>query len=145
MATYTFQEPETLSQEYSVYLTKEDGRVSEQTFVVFVETTDVAPISLTPATFGADYRLDDFSNVMNTTILFPPSEQRVTFSFIILSDDLREEDEGFLASSAPATSEGGVDAPSYLVPTNSDAFIIIASDIVPIGEVLFMYVCMFQK
>lgn len=108
--------------------------VSEQTFHVDVEVSGSLPpgSSLQPAILGDDYQISD-TNGSSVTIVFPPSAQRVSFSFFLLPDDVSEGDEGFLASSAPSESTSG---PAYLNPIGlaAESLVVISSGQPPIGE-----------
>lgn len=112
-----------------VFLAKEDGRISEQTFMVFVQTSGLTPpgTDIQPASISDDYRLLGTNNT-SVVISVPPSAQRVPFSFALLSDNVPEGTESFLASSEPSG------APTYLNPTSlfAETFIVISSG--PDGE-----------
>ena len=109
-----------------VYLTKEDGMVSEQSFLVGIQVTDSVPpgTGIQPAIIGDffDYHLvrGDQSSV---TLSFPASKSRINVPFTLLADSLPEETEAFqLASVSP---EGMFISPETLT---SETFVIIEDD-----------------
>ena len=115
-----------------VYLAKEDNVVSEQTFGIFVQTSDSIPPGegISPATINVDYRIGRLDPV----ITFSPNQQRVLFSFQLLLDIFPEGTEAFLASSTAADSGeiSGMrfDYSEYLPPIRlaAETFIIIEDD-----------------
>ena len=116
--------------------------LSEQTFLIDIEVTDTSVSLLQPATFGSDYQLSD-TNGSSVVITFPPSAQRVPFSFVLLPDNLPEGDEGFLARSEGSQSSS---APTYLNPRvlAAESFIVITSTRPPIGEWKVVFVATYQ-
>ena len=117
-----------------IYLIKEDNVLSEQTFIVEIQTSDSVPSGsgFNPATINVDYELGVTGTA--TALLFPPNIQRILFSFTLLSDNLPEGTEAFLASSAPEDNAevGGVefDVPGFLSPISlsQETFIVIGDD-----------------
>ena len=91
-----------------VLLTKEDNRVSEQTFSVTVtvsapaSSTRPATLKTVDTTISIDYSLPTIRNSIQLT--FPPNSQNISFPFFLNSDDLPEGTEGFQASSTSSSS-----------------------------------------
>lgn len=139
-SSYTYTEPmfeETIDRFFTsgsgpIFLTKEDGVISEQTFIVVVETSNNVPPdqpTIQPASLNEDYLLS-----MPTVVLqFPPFQQQLLVQITLLPDDDPEGTEAFLATSAAGDRETiGVDefVPSYLSPTTffAAANVIIEDD-----------------
>ena len=89
----------------NVTLVKEDGRVSEQRYGVGITVSN--PQMLSPATLEPDDTSINFdyafSNPGQTFIVleFLPSQQSITFVFLLNGDELSEGTEAFQASSTP--------------------------------------------
>ena len=75
---------ETIDQSFAedsgpVYLVKQDGVISEQTFIVVVQMTSSVPVgkNIQPATFGEDYLVGSGSSVtMSAVLLFQNNVQK---------------------------------------------------------------------
>lgn len=129
-SSYNFTEPLSNSV-FEVFLAKENGRTSEQTFKVVIQVFDSGfhlNESSKLATLLNDFHIADaeFQNVSTVTLDFPSSLQRIIFNFILLQDNVTESTEVFIASSAPAeltTAPNGeiLHIPTYLSPTNLSA------------------------
>ena len=105
---YFHIEPDFFRLVSQVLLTKEDNRVSEQTFSVTVtvsapaSSTRRATLETVDSTISIDYSLPTLRNSIQLT--FPPNSQNISFSFFLNSDDLPEGTEGFQASSTSSSS-----------------------------------------
>lgn len=104
-----------------VFLTKENGRISEQTFKVIVQVSDLGFVPPDPdtqlATLNDDYLITDakFQDTSSVTLEFPPSQQKINFTFTLLQDDIPEGEEVFHATLIP----GPTGEPQYIPnPTN---------------------------
>ena len=88
---YTFIEPP-FEEEYHIFLATEDGRKSEQMFMV---STVMVPVDdsdfYEQATVGEDFIAKDVFR----QILFEPFIQRVQYNFTLLSDNVTEVKEAF--------------------------------------------------
>ena len=127
--SYTFKEPEFDDEIYQVYLVKEDGVVSEQTFIIVVQFIDIAPLGskFQPATIGEDY------SVRSAVLQFQSISQRLVILFSLLSlfkDDIPEGRKAFLMTSAPPDLGPDVVVPRYLPPITlfAAACVIIGDD-----------------
>ena len=130
--TYNVRKDPTTALTYNngpVFFVKEDGQISEQTFMILVQASGstVPGTDIQPASINDDYQLL-FSSNTSVVISFPPSAQRVPFGFTILQDSDPEETEAFLASSEP------YGAPTYLNPTSLFAETLITISSRPRGE-----------
>lgn len=139
-ASYTFAEPSSPDQ-YNIYLAKEGGVVSEQTFFVGVNVSRPLPPGspLQPALLGRDYLIGASNNDSFTVVTLPPFLQRAPFIVTLLPDNVTEGDEGFIASLAPS---GLGSAPTYLNPIGlaAESLIVISSRLPPVGEWKWMLV-----
>ena len=154
MAQYTYTEPKfdtTIDDselfDSPVYLVKEDDVESEQTFFVLIQVSNSVPSGsgFNSALLNSDYTLG-VSGTSDSTVSelqFSPSDQRLLFSFTLLSDDLPEGTEAFHAFLAPKSS-GVVNgttlnnsAPVFDLPMNLSqaAYIVIEDD-----ECKFVYI-----
>ena len=126
--SYTFEEPEFDDEIDQVYLVKQDGVVSEQTFVVVVQFIDTAPLgsNIQPATFDVDYSV----SLRPAVLIFQNISQRLLVRFSLFKDNIPEGIEAFLMTSAPGDLGPDVVVPSYLPPItlSADAFVIIEDD-----------------
>ena len=77
-----------------IFLVKENNVLSEQTFLISIQVTDSAPVSIQPATLGQDYRFGQVGQTSQTEV-FLPSQQRNPFLFELLTDTLAEGTEAF--------------------------------------------------
>ena len=84
---YTFIEPPTMKL-FSIPLVKEGGRVSEQTFNLQIDVSNMTN-RYQPATFGDDYKHD----IINITIF--PDQQSIMWEFELISNEFPEENEAF--------------------------------------------------
>ena len=116
---YSFNEPEFEIIVEDIVLVREGGRLSEQTFQVFVSVGGT--INRLPATLEADneqradYRLSAPADFIALT--FPPFRQNITLTIILFRDDLAEGTEAFRATSTPA-----VNFPNFRSPLMGGAF-----------------------
>lgn len=117
-----------------VYLEKQDGQLTEQTYVVIVEVNDATPsTNIGSATLSDDNNDNDY--VVTTpsdnlfVFLFPPGDQLLPFNFVLFPDDIAEGTEAFQASSQPSENASN---PAFTAPTPGvlfpSTFIIIADD-----------------
>ena len=126
---YTVVEPSSDSGLGEVVLTKEDGRVSEQTFSVLVNVSEAFP---NPATQDEDYRLG--SSVNPFVVSFPPDSQTISLPITLLADTLPELNERFMISSSPSTSTPGEVLPGFVVPEYSPPVSLFASTLVVVAD-----------
>ena len=120
-SSYNFTEP--LSNVLSeVFIAKENGRVSEQTFIVVIQLfyLDVQ-LNESDDEFVADIPNTEYQGVVK--LEFSPSQQRINSEFSLLQGNVTERAGVFLASSAPADSATGPNGeifhtPTYLSPIN---------------------------
>ena len=77
-----------LLRSFLIPLVKEDGRMSEQTFTVLIEVSNMTN-PYQPATFGDDYNHNSFN------ITFPPDRQTVLWEFELIPNKAPEENEAF--------------------------------------------------
>lgn len=86
---YTFTEPPVpLLRSFLIPLAKEGGSVSEQTFTVLIEVSNMTN-PYQPATLGDDYNHNSFN------ITFPPDQQTVLWEFQLIPNEAPEENEAF--------------------------------------------------
>ena len=114
-----------------VNLVKQDGVVSEQTFVVVVQVTNSVPpgTNFQPATFGEDYSVGS-SITMSESLQFQNDDQKINVPLTLFADNIVEGTEAFLMTSAPGDLGTTVVVPQYISPTtlSTDAFVIIEDD-----------------
>lgn len=84
---YTFTEPPTVKSLF-IPLVKGGGRVSEQTFNLQIDVTNMTN-RYQPATFGDDYTHE----IINITMF--PDQQTVMWKFKLISNEFPEENEAF--------------------------------------------------
>ncbi len=134
-ASYTFVEPQE-ARNVTVTLEKQDGRISEQTFLVTIEASSNTPnASISPATISTlngdgsvsnnDYSIS--AQGENTVLLvFGPDDQTVDFEFTLYPDNITESLEAFQVRRIRTDFSG----PPFLPPTSgalfSSSFILIA-------------------
>ena len=138
-ATYNFPEPQFETEIFGeVFIEKQDGRITEQTFPVVFEVRMATPnptiqtASLSTVVDGVvidnDYVVDTPDRVFIVRE-FPPGEQTLEFSFTLFPDDFPEGTEAFQASAQP--SEDPI-SPAFLAPSAgvlfASTFIIIEDD-----------------
>ena len=117
--TYDFGEPdfETL---INVTLIREGGRLSEQTFSVSISvgrTIDIPPATLEFVDEdSADYRIDAPADFVS--LIFPPFQQNITFTFYLFGDEIPEGVEAFRATSTPSQN-----FPNFGPPSMGGAFV----------------------
>ena len=118
---YSFNEPDFESIVTDIVLVREGGRLSEQTFQVYVSISDGSTFNRHPATLEfededtADYRLTSPRDFI--MLDFPPEEQNVTLQVILFRDDLPEGTEAFRATSTPSQN-----FPNFGPPSMGGAF-----------------------
>ena len=112
---YTFLEQD--ANISTVFLIKEQDRVSEQTFEISIRSTD-RPGSLAPATLGVDY------NPASQMVIFRPDQQRFAVSLTLIDDDLLEETEDFRFEASRASDT----ATPFRTGTNPETDIFILED-----------------
>ena len=114
-----------------VYLVKQDGVVSEQTFVVVVQVTNTVPVgtNFQPATFGEDYSVGE-PRTMSASLVFPNNVQKINVPITLFADNNVEGTEAFLMTSAPGDLGTNQVVPGYISPTtlSTDASVIIEDD-----------------
>ena len=145
--TYTYTEPtfdESIDENFipksglpingPIYLAKENDRLTEQTFQLYVHfSSSVPPVNKTniqPATRNEDYSSNGELN--NVVLQFRPEQQRINVAFSLFPDDVPEGTEAFLigtSSDKTAQLADGrmVDVPTFLNPTtlSAESFVII--------------------
>ena len=105
LEVYQYFEPDSLMLITNVTLVKEDNRVSEQTFGVNITVSD--PQMLSPATLRTDNTSTNYDYSLGIrgqtfqVLQFLPSQQSITFNFLLNSDEVPEGTEAFQASSTP--------------------------------------------
>ncbi len=142
LARYDFNEPQ-FEEEISgvVFLEKQNGRITEQSYVVIIGINEATPNvnirAATLSTLAPDNVTVDADNDyvvttpgLNTIVLeFAPDEQVLDFRFVLFPDDIAEGTEAFQASSQP--SENPLH-PSFTAPSAGvlfpSTFIVIADD-----------------
>ncbi len=138
-ATYNFPEPQIETDIFGqVFIEKQNGRITEQTFPVVFEVSMATPnptilsASLSTIVGGVvinnDYVVDTPDRV-SIIREFLPGDQTLEFSFTLFPDDFPEGTEAFQASAQP--SEDPID-PDFLAPSAgvlfASTFIIIEDD-----------------
>ena len=88
---YTFTEPPVDMKIFFIPLIKEDGRVSQQTFNLQIDVSNMTN-RFQPATSGDDYE-HEISN-----IIILPDQQTVMWEFKLISNEIAEENEAFRVS-----------------------------------------------
>ena len=89
---YTFVEPPTVKSLF-IPLVKEGGHVSEQTFDLQIDVTNMTT-RFQSATFKDDFEYE----IVNNTIRMDPDQQIVMWEFKLNPDDVPEENEAFRVS-----------------------------------------------
>ena len=111
-----------------VYLTKEGGRTSEQTFQIIVQVSDsdfIPPDSnIQLATLSDDFHIADttFQDTPRVTLEFPSSHQRINLTFYLVQDNIPEGTEVFHASLAPVNFAIGPSGEPVYVPSPTNLF-----------------------
>ncbi len=117
-----------------MFLQKQNGRITEQSYVVIVDINEATPNgnirAATLSTVDADNDYVVSQPRENTIVLeFGPNEQVLDFPFVLFPDDIAESTEAFQASSRP--SENPMH-PSFTAPSAGvlfpSTFIVIADD-----------------
>ncbi len=126
-SSYNFIEPQE-TRNFTVTLEKQDGRISEQTFLVTIEASSNTPnASIPAATISALNGDGSFSNNdysisapgKNTVLLvFGPDDQMVDFEFTLYPDNFTESLEAFQVRRIRTDFSG----PPFLLPTSGDLF-----------------------
>ena len=137
-----FYEPPTgLPVNGPIYLAKENGVISEQSFLLSIQVTDSAPsgTNIQPATLDADYCISA-PGLTSVTLTFLATEnmiavQMINFPFTLFPDTLPEGNEAFRASVSPQDTQMMPDGtfatfPTFLNPESlaSETFVIIEDD-----------------
>ena len=73
----------------NVFLIKEDGQLSEQTFLVLVTAGPGGQAEVPDATSGDDYSVEVI------VVRFPPDQQRTQIQLAVVDDNITEETEAF--------------------------------------------------
>ena len=114
-----------------VFLVKEDGVTSEQTFLFTVQVANSTfnGSASHAATSSAGYRIETESVGTDVVLQFPAEEQRIPFEFTLLPDTFPENTQVFLATFVAIHSfiVGGMtfNVPTFLPPvTLSDGALI---------------------
>ena len=108
------------------FLTKENGRVTEQSFRLLIQLSEsgftLPNSSLQLATFGLDFEVANATDQGEAvlTLDFTPSQQRIGFSINILQDSIPEEMEIFRARLL-TPGIGPMGTPGY-IPYQNDVF-----------------------
>ncbi len=118
----------------TVFLEKQDGRQTEQTYVIVLRVNDATPNeNIQPATLSTGDAEEDYivtlPNVNYFTIEFLPESQFLDFTFVLYPDNLVEGPEGFQVFSEPSEDPlnpaFSLPSPGVLFPST---FIIISDD-----------------
>ena len=102
---YTFTEPEfeeTISG--VVYLERENGQLTEQTYEVAITVSLTVPPGQRPASIPDDFSIG--GDQMTISLLFPPDETLLDFPFTLRTDDLYEGTEVLEVRSASSRMLG---------------------------------------
>jgi hypothetical protein len=83
-----------------IFLVKEDNVISEQTFLLSFQVTELAPTGTQLAAIDQDYRFGRTGETSQTEFFFP-MQQRIIFPFELVADTFPEGTEAFLASVSP--------------------------------------------
>ena len=111
-----------------MFLTKESGRISEQSFLLLIELSDsgfpLPDSSIQLAALGLDFEIAKLNETNQEepalTLEFTPPQQRIDFSIDILQDSIPEETEVFRARLL-MPGVGPMGTPGY-VPYQNDVF-----------------------
>ena len=114
-----------------VYLEKQDGRVSEQTFVIAIEASSTTPNtnipSATLSSFNGDGTVsnNDYSiagpGESVVVLEFRPNDQTIEFEFTLYPDNINEGQEAFQLDSSRG-SLNGVIGPTFIPPSSGVLF-----------------------
>ncbi len=90
-----------------MFLEKQGGRISEQSYVVFIEVNQATPnTNIQPATLSTVNADNDYIVLSPGTYVavseFSPDAQRLDFPFVLFPDDVAEGTETFRASLQPS-------------------------------------------
>ena len=129
-----------LSDHGPIYITKENDTSTEQTFLVYVHTSNSVPTDsdrvIHPATSNDDYSLS--ADLTFVVLYFGPDQGKINVPLTLFSDDFSEGTEAFLISIA-ADNTAEVDGRTVRVPTylnpislSSESFVIIE------GRIMFL-------
>ncbi len=138
-AMYTFPEPQFETEIFGeVFIEKQDGRITEQTYPVVFEVRMATPnptirfASLSTVVDGVVINNDFVVDTPDRVFIvreFPPGEQTLEFSFTLFPDDFPEGTEAFQASAQPSEDPND---PAFLAPSAgvlfASTFIIIEDD-----------------
>lgn len=123
MANYTFTE-QTMQYEDTIFLIKENNRVTERTFEVIVDIRSVmvGGAIISNAEFGTDYRI---GTSMIQTLRFEASAQRLPFPIQIIEDIIPEGTEAFQLRSRNSAQGPNFDSPQNI---SANALVTIEDD-----------------
>ena len=116
-----------------VLLEKQDGRVSEQTFLIAVEASATTPnASIPSATLSTMSSNNDYSiagpGESRVTLIFRPENQTIDFEFTLYPDSINEGLEAFQLGTSRG-SMNGVTGPTFATPSPgvlfSSSFVLI--------------------
>ena len=132
---YTFIEPPTVKS-FSIPLVKEGGRVSEQTFDLQIDVTNMTT-RFQSATLNEDFEYE----IINNTIRMDPDQQTVIWEFKLIPDDVPEENEAFRVSiSYPKFRSGNQDVFNATTIIINDPQSWFATNFDACSIILFMFV-----
>ena len=100
---------------------KQDGRVTERTFLITVRVVDTAPSGVSVATLAEDYEIADVPvgdpPARDILEFFFPGDQRQQITFIYFDDEIFEGPEAFQVQSA-----ANQDGPAFSTPDGATVF-----------------------
>ena len=104
-----------------VFLVKQDGRVTERTFLITVRAVDTAPSGVSVATLAEDYEIANVPvgdpPARDILEFFFPGDQRRQVTFIYFDDKIFEGPEAFQLQSA-----ANEDGPAFSTPDGTTVF-----------------------
>ena len=100
-----------------VFLMKQDGRVTERTFLITVRAVDTAPSGVSVATLAEDYTINNIPTKRSILEFFFPGDQRQQITFIYFDDRIFEGPEAFQVQSA-----ANEDGPAFSTPDGATVF-----------------------
>ena len=123
---YTFAEPEIEKMITGVvYLERENGQLTEQTYEVAITISTTIPPDQRPASIPDDFSIG--GNQTTTNLTFPPNITLLDFQFTLFPDDIFEGTEVLQVKSEPSQVLGSeaFTSPNTLFPST---FILIEDD-----------------
>lgn len=151
-SNYSFRESDS---QQLLFLTKESGRISEQTFFLYMQFSDsgftLSDSGIQLATLGRDFEIANATNQGESALIleFTPSQQRIDFSLNVLQDSIPEETEVFrarllLPGVGPMGTPGFIpyqndvfsEALIYIEDDDSEYYDIIQIDLIYLSEVV---------